>query len=109
MEKVKLSKAELALLDALIADMQEEKDKSTLTADLTKQSFIGGIIGGLTRVTRQATKITARITPIAARAAGQFLTGSGTGGAQGLSDLMESDGETLSVDKLIELRKAAHS
>lgn len=107
MEKVKLSKAELALLDALIADMQED-DESALTADLTKQSFIGGIVGGLTKVTRRAFKITVRVTPIAARAAGVAgVSASSDEGARGLSEAFGGDGETLSVDKLIELRKAA--
>lgn len=106
MEKVKLSKAELALLDALIADMQEgEGNESTLSAG---SGDILSFIGGITRIARRAFRITVKVTPIAARAAGVLgVAASGDAGAKGMSELLGNDGETLSVNQLIELRKAA--
>ena len=104
MEKVKLTKAELALLDALIADMQEGDESSMMADSASNFSFIGGI----TRIARRAFNITVRVTPVAARTVGVLSSAaSGTEGAKGLADIMDSDGETLSVDQLIELRKAA--
>ena len=111
MEKVKLSKSELAMLDALIADLQEETDQPSVLSDQAVSAPFTATIARLVmnRITHRAMILTVKVTPIAARAAGHFLTGSGTSGAQGLSDVMGSDGETLSVDQLIKLRKAAHS
>lgn len=106
MEKVHLTKAELALLDALIADMQEGDNEPTLAAGSAGNlSFIGGI----TRVARKAFNITVKVTPVAARVVGQALGGAASGSetSKQMSALLGSDGGTLSVDQLIELRKAA--
>ena len=104
MEKVKLSKTELALLDALIAEMQEDEGtESAMRADsATNWAFIGGI----TRVTRTAFKITTKVTPVTIQLVGGKVKIPGMGTRE-LGEVLDSDGETLSVDQLIELRKSA--
>ena len=107
MEKVHLTKTELALLDALIADMQEDK---TTAAPLTAASSSFSFIGGITRITQRVLGITFRITPVTVRLAGRVFTGSlaESDEAKQFNELFGKDGSSLSVDKLIELRKAAH-
>ena len=105
MEKVKLTKAELAMLDALIADMQEGEDETSILADSGAQAaFIGGII----RVVRRAIRVTAKITPVTVRLVGRLPASlaAEAKGAGSLGEMVGKDGN-LSVDALIKLRKSA--
>ena len=95
MAKSSLTKAELAALDFLIADLQG--DNGVVDSVNSDASFITGI----TRITVQVIKTVVRVTPIIAEA---------VGGASVLKDaeIKQLSGEAkdgLSLDKLIELRK----
>jgi len=105
MEKVKLTRSELAMLDALIADLQEGENETSI---LTDADFKAAFIGGIIRVTRKIIRVTAKITPVTVRLIGRLPASlaAEAKGAGGLGELVGKDGN-LSVDALIKLRKAA--
>ncbi|MFW0715957.1 hypothetical protein [Pedobacter sp. N23S346] len=95
MAKSSLTKAELAALDFLIADLQGDND--VVDSVNSEASFIGGI----TRVTVQVLKTATRMTPIIMEAVG----GAGVLKDAEIKQLSGEAKDGLSLDKLIELRK----
>lgn len=97
MSKVKLSKAELAALDALIASFDNEKIQSS-PENLT-------FITAVARVTVAATRVAVRATPYVAEATAAVLGDSAD--STDLSKLINTEGE-LNLDALIKLREEAN-
>jgi hypothetical protein len=102
MSKVKLSKAELAALDALIASYETD---STLHAEGAENfAFIAAII----RVAQVVTKTVVKVTPVIVNVATAVAGGAKSNAHQeGLAQMMGKDGE-LSLESLIKLRNEAH-
>ncbi len=97
MSKVKLSKAELAALDALIASFDD---------DAAVQSYGGtdlAFIAAITRVTRIATKVVVKATPYVTEAIGAASAGDKVN----IESITDAKGN-LDVNALIKLREAAN-
>ncbi|GAB3800539.1 hypothetical protein GCM10028819_26050 [Spirosoma humi] len=116
MAKISLSKSELAVLDALIAEMQESEGTGTATPQEVDVSAQAMFIGAIAKVVAKAAGIAAKATPIAVKATPMVMQAVGRvrsaqAGPEGveaeaMNSLLSEDGETLSVDKLIALRKS---
>jgi hypothetical protein len=101
MSKVKLSKAELAALDALIASYETD---STLHAD-GAESF--AFITAIARVTAAIAKVTVKATPVVINVATAIAGGAKSHAHQeSLAQMAGKDGD-LSLEALIKLRNEA--
>lgn len=100
MAKISLTKSELAALDALIADLQD--DSTAQEVDVPAQALF---IGAIAKTIAKTVGIAAKTTPMIMQLAGRMKTSS-TQSDEGMSEVMSDDGQTLSVDRLIELRKS---
>ena len=99
MSKVKLSKAELAALDALIASFGNE---DSIKSSPDNFAFITAIA----RVTMAATKVTLRATPYVADVT-EIVAGLSAKDSTDLSKLTDATG-SLSLEALIKLREEAN-
>ncbi|KIA91725.1 hypothetical protein OC25_20445 [Pedobacter kyungheensis] len=98
MAKSGLSKAELAILDALIADLQG--DNEIVEANSAAPLFITAIA----RTAVQAVKVTVKATPVVTQVVEAVGAANALNEAE-ISDLSKEANNGLSLDKLIELRK----
>ncbi len=96
MSKVKLSKSELAALDALIAAIGNESPTYSAGNDFA-------FIAAIARVTKAATKVAVKATPYVAEVTPAVIGEANN--KDNFSELM--DGGDLSLESLINLRKAA--
>jgi hypothetical protein len=102
MSKVKLSKAELAALDALIASY--ETDSSLHASGPESLAFITAIARTIVAVTKVAVKVT----PVAVNVATAVAGGAKSNAHQeSLAQMTGKDGE-LSLESLIKLRNEAN-
>ncbi len=98
MAKSSLSKAELAILDALIADLKG--DNEIVESNSAAPLFIAAIA----RTAIMAVKVTVKATPVVTQVAEAIGAASALNEAE-ISDLSKEAQDGLSLDKLIELRK----
>ncbi|MFD2583466.1 hypothetical protein ACFSR6_13290 [Pedobacter vanadiisoli] len=100
MAKSSLTKAELAILDALIADLQsDEIVESNSAAPL--------FITAIARTAVQAVKVTVKATPVVTQVV-QAIGAASSLKEEEISSLAKEANNGLSLDKLIELRKKFH-
>lgn len=99
MGKVKLTKTELAVLDALIASFEDEGKLQTQGGD--NLAFITAVV----RVTAAATRITVRATPYVAEAATALVGGTATT-PEKLNELL-GDQKNIDLKTLIKLKEEA--
>lgn len=98
MAKLSLTSAELAALDALIAELKG--DSKTVEAEVTSSA---SFIGAIAKVAVQVTKVTVKATPVAVQVATAVL---GKDSKDATSQALANHAaEGLSLDNLIELRK----
>jgi hypothetical protein len=102
MSKVKLSKAELAALDALIASY--ETDSTMVASGPESLAFITAIARTIVAVTKVAVKVTPVAVNVATAVAGGAAANSHK---EGLAQLTGKNGE-LSLEALIKLRNEAN-
>jgi hypothetical protein len=98
MAKTSLTKAELAILDALIADLKG--DNEIVESNSAAPLFITAIA----RTAIQAVKVTVKATPVVTQVVEAIGAASSLNEAE-ISDLSKEANDGLSLDKLIELRK----
>ncbi|MBO9674121.1 MAG: hypothetical protein J7577_11795 [Sphingobacteriaceae bacterium] len=97
MAKSSLTKAELAILDALIADLQsDEIVESNSAAPL--------FIAAIARTAVQAVKVTVKATPVVTQVV-EAIGAASSLKEEEISSLSKEANNGLSLDKLIELRK----
>lgn len=101
MAKSSLTKAELAILDALIAELKG--DHEVVEANSAAPLFITGIA----RTIVTATRIVVKATPVVTQVTETIGAANGVKDG-GISHLSKEAEDGLSLDKLIELRKKFH-
>ncbi len=99
MSKIKLTKVELAALDAMIASM--ESDSSVYGNSVDSAAFITAIARTAIAVTRVATKATPVVTQVTPE-----VVGAAANVSENLSRIADKGGN-LNLDSLIELRRQA--
>ncbi|WP_293312148.1 hypothetical protein [Pedobacter sp. UBA5917] len=98
MAKSSLTKAELAILDALIADLQG--DNEIVESNSASPLFIAAIA----RTAVKAVKVTVKATPVVTQVVEAVGAASSLNEAE-ISSLSKEANNGLSLDNLIELRK----
>ncbi|MBB6109003.1 hypothetical protein [Mucilaginibacter lappiensis] len=98
MSKLSLTHAELAALDALIAELQGEG--KSVEAEVGNAAFITAV----TAVTAKVIKVTVKATPVVVQVATAAIGGAAVNDETS-KELAKYAKEGLPLDKLIELRK----